>query len=247
MCFLFNIFVHLNEGFSHTPIHSPSTTAAFTAIHCRCGTAFPAEPLLRALPTASPLSPPSTTAAFPAIHCRCGNAFSAESLLGALSTALSLSPPSTTAAFLAIHCRCGTAFPAELLLRALPTASPLSSPSTTAAFPAIRCRCGATSLRAHPCAYPCHGLTHLSHLPEVRRFPAFPAHLPKVRRCITASRAPCSRVSSSTVPAPPFKGGHSLDFTVEQIILYQPVNQHLINQLTPESCLKGRHRSRSKR
>ena len=177
MCFLFNIFVHLNEGFSHTPIHSPSTTAAFLAIHCRCGTAFPAEPLLRALPTASPLSPPSTTAA----------------------------------------------------------------------FPAIRCRCGATSLRAHPCAYPCHVLTHLSHLPKVRRFSAFPAHLPKVRRCSTASRAPCSRVFPSTVPVPPFKGGHSLDFTVEQIILYQPVNQHLINQLTPESCLKGRHRSRSKR
>ena len=97
----------LNEGFSHTPIHSPSTTAAFPAIHCRCGTAFPAEPLLRALPTALSLSPPSTTAAFPAIHCRCGTAFPAEPLLRALPTASPLSPPSTTAAFPAIRCRCG--------------------------------------------------------------------------------------------------------------------------------------------
>ena len=114
--------------------------------------------------------------------------------------------PSTTAANPAIRCRCGSAFPAEPLLRALSTASPLSPPSTTAAFLAIHCRCGATSLRAHPCAYPCHGLTHLFHLPKVRRFPAFPAHLPKVRRCITASRAPCSRVFPSTVPVPPSRG-----------------------------------------
>ena len=97
----------LNEGFSHTPIHSPSTTAAKPAIRCRCGTAFPAEPLLRALSTALSLSPPSTTAAFPAIHCHCGTAFSAEPLLRALPTALPLSSPSTTAAFPAIHCRCG--------------------------------------------------------------------------------------------------------------------------------------------
>ena len=248
---------HLNEGFSHTPIHSPSTTAAFPAIHCRCGNAFPAEPLLGALSTALSLSPPSTTAAFPAIHCRCGTAFPAELLLRALPTASPLSSPSTTAAFLAIHCRCGTAFPAEPLLRALPTASPLSPPSTTAAFPAIRCRCGATSLRAHPCAYPCHVLTHLSHLPKVRRFSAFPAHLPKVRRCSTASRAPCSRVFHSNMPVPPSEGetisrvfcppsegGPSLDFIGEWINLYYPIIQHFINQLAPEGCLKGRHGSK---
>ena len=123
----------LNEGFFHTPIHSPSTTAAKPAIRCRCGAAFPAEPLLRALPTALSLRTPSTTAAFPAIHCRCCTAFPAEPLLRALPTALSLRPLSTMAAFPAIRCRCGAAFPAELLLRALPTALSLRPLSTTAA------------------------------------------------------------------------------------------------------------------
>ena len=55
----------------------------------------------------------------------------------------------------------------------------------------------------HPCTYPCRGLTHL---PKVRRFPAFSAHLPKVCRCITASRTPCGRISPSAVPVPPSEG-----------------------------------------
>ena len=75
----------------------------------------------------------------------------------------------------------------------------LRPPTTTAANPATRCRCGATFLHVHlpPC---------LSHLRKVRRFSAFSAHLRRVRKCATAFRAPCSRVSPSTVPVPPSEG-----------------------------------------
>ena len=196
---------HLNEGFSHTPIHSPSTTAAFPAIHCRCGTAFPAEPLLRAFSTALSLRNPSTTAAFPAIHCRCG------------------AHPRM------VPCHRLTHLPKVRRFPAFPAHLPKVRRCSTAPEP-----------RAAAFSFP----QYLFHLPEVRQFSAFPAHLPKVRRCSTASRTPCSRVSSSTVPAPPSEGGPSLDFIGERVILYHHVIQRFINQLTPESCLKGRYGSR---
>ena len=49
-----------------------STTAAISAILCRCGTAFLAAPLLQAFWTALPSCYASTTAAFLAFLCRCG-------------------------------------------------------------------------------------------------------------------------------------------------------------------------------
>ena len=44
------------------------------------------------------------------------------------------------------------------------------------------------------------------HLPKVCRIPPFSSHLPKVRGLITASRAPCVRVSPAAVHFPPSEG-----------------------------------------
>ena len=49
-----------------------STTAAFHAIRCRCGTAHPMPQRPQAAQRTFHPSPTSTTAAFPAIRCRCG-------------------------------------------------------------------------------------------------------------------------------------------------------------------------------
>ena len=101
----------LRNSFFRRPLaagHRPfSTTAAFPAILCRCGTAFSAAPSLQAFCAALSFRSSSTTAAFPAIHCRCGTAFSAAPSLQVLCAALCRRPFSTTAAFPAILCRCG--------------------------------------------------------------------------------------------------------------------------------------------
>ena len=58
------------------PLRSVSTTAAFSAIRCRCGMSFFAASFPQAFCEALPLRPVSTTAVFSAIRCRCGMAFS---------------------------------------------------------------------------------------------------------------------------------------------------------------------------
>ena len=54
----------------------------------------------------------------------------------------------------------------------------------------------------------------ISHLPKVRRFPSFSSHLPKVRGVVTASRAPCVRVSPAALRFPPSEGAQ---FQVQQM------------------------------
>ena len=145
------IFLSLRNGFSAASLlwaswtalspQSPSTTAAFPAILCRCGMAFPPHPCY-GLPGPSPLPQRQHFQRFSAvaewlfrrilamgfldgivspatfhngsnfrISLPLWNFFSAASLLWASWTALPLRPPSTTAAFPAILCRCGTSFP----------------------------------------------------------------------------------------------------------------------------------------
>ena len=112
VCALF-IFVLL-------PARSETATAAFPAIHCRCGTSFSASPFQHAFWTALPLRTLSTTAAFPAIHCRCGTLFSAAPFQHAFWTALSLAPYTATAANYVIRCRCGMPVSPSFCRRSFP-------------------------------------------------------------------------------------------------------------------------------
>ena len=175
------------------PLCAISTTAAKPAIRCRCGSAIPAEPSPGALRRGLPLHPPSTTAANSAIRCRCGSAIPAEPLLQAFSTALPRRPPSTTAANSAIRCRCGSAFPAEpappssfhngskfrdsVPLRCHILDIPARSPAI-GSLTFRRCVEASPPPEAHSAAF--SHAPYLFHLPKVRRFLAFSAHLPKV-------------------------------------------------------------------
>ena len=139
--------------------------------------------------------------------------FIAASFLQAFCAALYFRLVSTTAADSAIRCRCGMAFIAASFPQAFCTALPLRPVSTTAANSAIRCRCGMPLRNRIPLG-PCHRLSHHTpyppstffHLPKVCRIPVFSSHLPKVRGVVTASRAPCARVSPATVAFPPSEG-----------------------------------------
>ena len=172
--------------------------------------AFIAASFPQAFCTALPLRPVSTTAADSAIRCRCGMAFFAASFLQAFCAALPLRPVSTTAADSAIRCRCGIAFrlaPCHRLSHHTPY--PSSTFRRCAVFPCFRLtfrRCvESPHLRERSVSVfllpPWH-----SHLPKVRRFPVFSSHLPKVRGVVTASRAPCVRVSPAAVHFPPSEG-----------------------------------------
>ena len=91
----------------------------------------------------------------------------------------------------------------------LPPSPPSSTFRRCAEFPCFRLtfrRCAESSLlRERPMSAfllpPC-----VSHLPKVRRIPVFSSHLPKVRGVVTASRAPCVRVSPAAVRFPPSEG-----------------------------------------
>ena len=91
--------------FHQSPI---STTAAFPAIHCRCGMAYPKPQHPQAAQGTFQPSPISTMAPFPAICCRCGMAHPKPLRPQAAQRTFHPSPTSTTAAFPAICCRCGT-------------------------------------------------------------------------------------------------------------------------------------------
>ena len=180
--------------------------------------AFFAASFLQAFCTALPLRPVPTTAADSAIRCRCGMAFFAVSFLQAFCAALSFRPVPTTAANSAIRCRCGIAFrlaPCHRLSHHTPY--PSSTFRRCAVFPRFRLtfrRCvESPHLRERSVSVfllpPWH-----SHLPKVRRFPVFSSHLPKVRGVVTASRAPCVRVSPAAVHFPPSEGVQDSPFFV---------------------------------
>ena len=119
-------------------------------------------------------------------------------------------PVSTTAADSAIRCRCGIAFrlaPCHRLSHHTPY--PPSTFRRCAEFPRFRItfrKCAeASQLRERPVSTfllpPC-----VSHLPKVRSIPLFSSHLPKVCGGVTASRAPCVRVSPAALRFPPSEG-----------------------------------------
>ena len=160
------------------PLRPVSTTAANSAIRCRCGMAFIAASFLQAFCAALPFRPVSTTAANSAIQCRCGIAFRLAPATGSLIIHLILLPPSST------FRRCAE-FPCFRLTFRRCVESP--------------------HLRERPVSVflqpPC-----VSHFPKVCRIPVFSSHLPKVRGGVIASRAPCVRISPATVVFPPSEG-----------------------------------------
>ena len=97
----------LHQHFKNLPPRTVSTTAAFSTIHCRCGTGRNDEcgserPWWRcAFPAAS------TTAAFSTIHCHCGTGRNDECGSKRPWWRCAFPAASTTAAFSTIHCHCG--------------------------------------------------------------------------------------------------------------------------------------------
>ena len=182
------------------PLRPVSTTAANSAIRCRCGMTFIAASFLQAFCTALSFRPVPTTAANSAIRCRCGMAFIAASFPQAFCAALSFRPVSTTAENPAIQCRCGIAFRLAPATGSLIIHLILLPPSSTfrrcAEFPCFRLtfrRCAEASLlRERPVS--------------VFFLPPCISHLPKVRGVATSSRAPCVRVSPAAVHFPPSEG-----------------------------------------
>ena len=97
-----------SKTFRHNlPPRAVSTTAAFSTIHCRCGTGRNDEcgserPWWRCAFPAT-----STTAAFSTIHCHCGTGRNDECGSKRPWWRCAFPAASTTAAFHAIHCHCG--------------------------------------------------------------------------------------------------------------------------------------------
>ena len=97
-----------------------TTTAAFSAIRCRCGRTFSCHPVFTVLQGGLTVRRVSTTAAFPAIRCRCGRTFSCHPVLTVFQGGFTVRHVSTTAAFSAIRCRCGSTFPCHPRLHGAP-------------------------------------------------------------------------------------------------------------------------------
>ena len=109
-----------------------STTAANSAIRCRCGSSLSRVPSPQALYGIFPPFPLSTTAAKPAIRCRCGS-ISRVPFPQALYGIFPPFPLFTTAAKPAIRCRCGNSLSHVSSLQApvrhLPSVTPFHNGS----------------------------------------------------------------------------------------------------------------------
>ena len=84
-----------------------STTAAISAIRCRCGSGRAVGPGVQAFWAVPMLQLRSTTAAISAIRCRCGSGRAVGPGVQAFWAVPMLQLRSTTAAISAIRCRCG--------------------------------------------------------------------------------------------------------------------------------------------
>ncbi len=155
----FRISLPLWNGFSAVSLlwaswtalspQSPSTTAAFPAILCRCGMAFPPYPCYglpgqHCLP--SPLPQRQHFQRFSAVVEWLFRRILAMGFLDGIVSSVPFHNGTNSCISLPLW----NGFSAASLLWASWTALPPQSPSTTAAIPAFLCRCG-TSFPPHPC------------------------------------------------------------------------------------------------
>ena len=181
------------------PLRPVSTTAADSAIRCRCGMAFIAASFLQAFCTALPLRPVSTTAANSAIRCRCGMTFIAASFPQTFCTALPLRPVSTTAENPAIQCRCGIAFSAVAESHsAWPLPQALSS-YTLSSFHLLPPSEGAWSRHIFESAL-CPCFSSRRAFPTFRRCAVFPRFRLTFRRCVESPHLRERPVSAFLLP-----------------------------------------------